>query len=364
MSIVASQHHPTGLLLARAQEQQSFRLLELPDALVELLSSPNPPLLTVKSRPAPPSAIAQAQKESYAYLCTPNKTYQLRQVHTSNSVLIAEPTSLSETPAFSTIAQCGSMLELRPVADSPRPLLQEALAECDDVRRDDAAGPALNGGPLTSKSKAEVFADVPFSDEECERAWVDMCAFDLNGVPSYPSARTPWTYWKAIHALSVAEGIDLGAQLQIRDVQRQLEEEGLLPQLIAAIFLRLLPDDQLPEPDWTVVDRAKCVPWVGKHLLIALDSLDSELPTASFLDQWRDALPEAWRSDVALEAIKDDYVLPTEHHIAPKGSALTQYRRTASAGNDKGAAAAAAAEKGPVKRKWHEKFKASRRPPQ
>lgn len=53
------------------------------------------------------------------------------------------------------------------------------------------------------------------------------------------------------------------------------------------------------------VDRAKCVPWVGRNLLAALDSHHrTARPTAEFLDLWRDALPEAWRDDAQLAAIQ------------------------------------------------------------
>lgn len=112
------------------------------------------------------------------------------------------------------------------------------------------------------------------------------------------------------------------------------------------------------------VDRAKCVPWVGRSLLAALDShYRTARPTAEFLDLWRDALPESWRADAVLDAIQvghwrdevlftgaywclqGDYTFPSDHTIAPKGVAT--------------ASASTGASKGP--RKWHEKFKATRR---
>lgn len=115
------------------------------------------------------------------------------------------------------------------------------------------------------------------------------------------------------------------------------------------------------------VDRAKCVPWVGRNLLAALDShYRSPRPTAEFLDVWRDALPESWRGDAQLEAIKvryfhytrrckvahacqqGDYTLPSDHTIASKSAAALP-----------SVAPGKAAAKGP--RKWHEKLKASRR---
>lgn len=349
---MSTQDQP-GVPFAQAHAQQSFRLLELPDALLELLASQNPPVLSIKSRPAAPttaSATAQQQQAS-AVLCTNSKTFHLRQVHTSNSVHLAQPAKLNAgsdgfpTPGISAVAKCGAVLELHPVTESPTAALQEAITRIWHSERWDGETTADFSGEMVQKSKEEFFADIPFSDQECEQAWVDICAFEFGGRPALPTTAALWMYWRTMLTTAVAEGIDLSAQFKIADLAKTLkDEEDLLPELVQAIFHHLLPDDQMVGDDWAAVDRAKCVPWVGRNLLAALDSHHrTARPTAEFLDLWRDALPEAWRDDAQLAAIQGDYTLPSDHTIAPKGAA---------------ALPSTSASKGP--RKWHEKFNASR----
>ncbi|GME33672.1 sister chromatid cohesion protein dcc1 [Neofusicoccum parvum] len=335
---MSTQDQP-GMPFAQAHAQQSFRLLELPDALLELLTSQNPPVLSIKSRPAaPPTASATAQQQqASAVLCTNSKTFHLRQVHTSNSVHLAQPANLNAgsdgfpTPGISAVAKCGAVLELHPVTESPTAALQEAITRIWHSERWDGETTADFSGEMVQKSKEEFFADIPFSDQECEQAWVDICAFEFGGRPALPTTAALWMYWRTMFTTAVAEGIDLSAQFKIADLAKTLkDEEDLLPELVQAILHRLLPDDQMVGDDWAAVDRAK-----------------TARPTAEFLDLWRDALPEAWRDDAQLAAIQGDYTLPSDHTIAPKGAAALP-----------STSAKPATSKGP--RKWHEKFNASR----
>ncbi|OJD34828.1 sister chromatid cohesion protein dcc1 [Diplodia corticola] len=340
-----------GVPVGVAHAQQQFRLLELPDSLLDLLASPKPPVLSIKSRPMPATQSASAQQEqASAVLCTSNKTYHLRQVHTSNSVHLTQPANLSAQPGISAIAKCGSVLEAHPVTESPVSSVREAITRIWHAENWDGDGFAQFSGAVVPKRKEDFFADIPFSDAECEQAWVELCAFEHEDSPALPTLPTLWTYWKTIFTTAVAEGTDLGAQFQIAHFAKTLEdEEGLLSGLVEAIFYRLLPDDQMAGDDWAAVDRVKCVPWVGRSLLAALDShYRTARPTAEFLDLWRDALPEAWREDAQLEAIKGGYTLPSDHTIAPLG-ASTLSSTTASSDSSKGP------------RKWHERFKATRK---
>lgn len=63
-----------------------------------------------------------------------------------------------------------------------------------------------------------------------------------------------------------------------------------------------------------VIDRNKCIPWVGRNLLAAMNShYKAPRPTAEFLDLWRDALPETWREDAVLEHIQVHGSIPHRH---------------------------------------------------
>lgn len=189
-------------------------------------------------------------------LCTSNKTYHLRQVHTSNSVHLTQPVSLSArpdgiaTPGISAIAKCGSVLEAHPVNESPVSALREALTRIWHHESWGGDSIAQFSGELVRKRKEDFFADIPFSDAECEQAWVELCAFEFADGPVLPTLPTLWTYWKTIFTTAVAEGIDLGAQFQITHLAKTLQDEGeLFSGLVEAIFHRLLPDDQMGGDD-------------------------------------------------------------------------------------------------------------------
>ncbi|EKG12129.1 Sister chromatid cohesion protein DCC1 [Macrophomina phaseolina MS6] len=247
----------TGVPLALAHAQQNFRLLELPDALLDLLTSQNPPVLSIKSKPAPSTASASAlQKQASAVLCTSDRTYHLRQVHTSNSVHLTRPATLDAAsdalpaPGISAVAKCGALLELHPVHESPVAALREAITRIWHSERWDGETIAGFSGEVVEKSKEEFYADIPFSDQECEKAWVDLCAFEFEGRPVVPTVPAQWMYWRTIFTTAVAEGIDLGAQFQIAHLAKTLQdEESLIPELVGAILRRLLPDDQMAGDD-------------------------------------------------------------------------------------------------------------------
>ncbi|KAK8231806.1 sister chromatid cohesion protein Dcc1 [Phyllosticta capitalensis] len=351
-----------GVSFALAQSQQNFQLLELPDNLLKLLSSPNPPLLHIKSKPAPKTSNPLVQqKQNYAVLCTPTETYQLRQVHTSNSVLLTQPVISPATPndipvpGISAIAKCGAVLEVQPITDSAVPVLQDAITRIWNCERWDGDTVAGFSGDSLQQSRKQLFADIPFSDEQCEHAWTKICAFEHENQPVQPTLPALWMYWRTMFTTTVAEGIDLTAQFKTGDLAKTLkEEEGLWPALVTAIVQHLLPDDQIPDGDWAVIDRNKCIPWVGRNLLAAMNShYKAPRPTAEFLDLWRDALPETWREDAVLEHIQGDYILPSDTTIAPKTRAATTLRAATTVN------AGSTSAKGP--RKWHEKFKATRR---
>ncbi|OIW32585.1 hypothetical protein CONLIGDRAFT_630254 [Coniochaeta ligniaria NRRL 30616] len=85
-----------GIPLSHAPNPASYKLLELPAELLELLESDNPPVLTLESSP------------TAALLKTPSKIYSLRQKNTSNALILlspaAVPSTSSSTPPTSSSA--------------------------------------------------------------------------------------------------------------------------------------------------------------------------------------------------------------------------------------------------------------------
>ena len=126
----------SGISFEISNEQQNFRLLELPPSLLALIVSKDTPWycpnlsstrlqdansfesLWLKSAEPPNANDDLKQASPSAVLCTDHLTFQLRQVQSSNSVFILRPSETTEDeislPGVSAIAQCTSTLELIP----------------------------------------------------------------------------------------------------------------------------------------------------------------------------------------------------------------------------------------------------------
>lgn len=280
-------------------------------------------------------------------LCTPDKTFQLRQVQTSNSLFVTRPTHESHgndeipVPTTRAVASCAATLELQPSDASPIALLEQALPLYDLVD-----GEVYASGKRQTKSG--IFPHLPFSDGECEGAWRTIMAFEHDGSSYRPSASALALVWKSVNAAALAEGVKLDGQFMTRDVAEPVAEEGHPEDLVRAILHHLAADEQDTDPVWSCLDRAKTVRFVGKTLLDAKRD-SSDYLTADFLDTWKDALPETWRIDAELTTIDGTYELPSSSTIRLKGAAAPAAQPGTPAAKPSAA------------RKWHEKFGKSRK---
>ncbi|KAF7715280.1 Uncharacterized protein PECH_000445 [Penicillium ucsense] len=396
-----------SILFTNTQPQQGFRLLELTPELEELLSSKDAPRLQIKS---PSLALARAVLDpsalEYVNLCTPTRTYRIRQVQSSNSLHILQPSlgriskedikvvggsdganeeSLNLVDGtVAAIAKCGSTLELHTPQDgfSAVPFLEKSLALFDrrvgDGDRDldvDMLGDE-SGDADATVLRERVFADVPVSSGQCEAGWMEICAFadERRRHCWRPSARMRLGIWKRVVEGATLQGIDLNKQFLVRDLWKSVlddddddesEDDGvnaLFPRaLFEAVVRRVSVVEERPplsaELKWASLDKIECARWVGETYLAAT----APTPTAAigrseFINAWRDCLPEAWREEVALSKLPVGsyqnpdpttiyYVEPSQRLQASKGSAS--------------APAAAATVKST--RNWHELLKNPKR---
>jgi sister chromatid cohesion protein DCC1 len=279
-------------------------------------------------------------------LCTPTKSFQIRQVQTSNCIFVTQPSldahgNAMPTPTTCAIAACTATLELHP-ADTP------AVAYLEDVL------PVYDiiGGEVdvtqNGKSKAAVFADIPLSNGQCEQGWVEAVAFELSGSSYRPSANTLRQVWSSINAAALAEGMKLDSQFLGYDLAELVHEEGYPAALAQAVFGHLASTGQDTSGQWSCLDRRKVVSFVGRTLLQA-GHRSSGYPIADFVEEWKDSVPEAWRSDADLATIHGAYDNPTSTTIAAKG--------TSASATAESIAPKATAAKG----KWHERFAKTRK---
>ncbi|KAK5009105.1 sister chromatid cohesion protein-like protein Dcc1 [Cryomyces antarcticus] len=303
-----------GMPFSLAGTQQHFRLLELPPALLELLCSPSPPALSIKSE------AVQAGKPSHIVLCTPTETFQLRQVHTSNSVFITQPASSGGSLAsgVSAVATCSAFLETS--SSCPPISAKEYLENVLPVYHSPSTTSQAYAGGNSLKhgtNKSQIFANIPLSDAECNQAWIELCAFeseDLKAslVPS-PSALT--AVWRCIMEGTTAESVDLTSMFQPSDLHEHSTDDGWPKELLEAVFVKLaLEEDRSdlirsPERGTVRIDRQMCVRWVGATFLEKelFEDRAKPIDATEFLASWKDALPEAWRNDASWDLLQGDF---------------------------------------------------------
>lgn len=278
-------------------------------------------------------------------LCTPTKSFQIRQVQTSNSVFVTQPTLAAHgndipSPTTCAIAACTATLELHPADASAVAHLEDALPVYD-----------MAGGEVDTthngKTKAAAFADIPLSDGQCEHAWTELVAFESSGNSYRPSVNTLRQVWSSINAAALAEGMKLDSQFLGYDLAELVREEGYPTSLAQAIFGHLAVAGQDISGQWSCLDRRKVVSFVGRTLLQAKRGSAGH-SIADFIEEWKDSLPESWREDADLQAIDGAYNNPTPVTIVAKTN-------SASAAPESVAPKATAA-----KGKWHERFAKSR----
>jgi sister chromatid cohesion protein DCC1 len=299
------------------------------------------PSLSIKSQA---HSSAPNAKPAYAVLCTPDRTFQLRQVQTSNSLFVTQPaleTHGNEIPVPVTraIASCTATLELHPSDASAVALLREALPVYDIIAGDvDATG---NG-----RSKAAIFEDIPLSDTQCQSGWNEVLAFEHDDGSFQPSVNALAQVWRSINAATLAEGVKLDSQFLTDDITRAVAEEGHPLGLVEAILRHLAEDGKEPDGPWSCLGRTKTLVFTGRIILESRQG--SDFLIADFIDTWADKLPEAWGRDAQLSVIEGIYKLPTATTIRAKtGSVSTGM-------------APVVAEKSSA-RKWHEKFGKTRK---
>lgn len=264
-----------------------------------------------------------ATQTAEAVLCTPNKTYVMRQQQTSNGVHIIAPASTAcgtdeiPEPGLTAISQCTSSLELMAApVDSAKSALKDILPVFIDSEDAERTLPEYH-------DKESLFTHIPMSEAECQNAWTDLVAFEL--IPSRnlprrcfrPSANVLLNTWTRLKDIALSEGINLAGTLRTGTMLEALwnPDEEWPYELRAAIMNRLISNRAILSEkehaesalrDGSTLDRSVTVRWLGLLILQAhreSQPASPRIPKDVFVDTWKDSLPEEWREDAKIDAL-------------------------------------------------------------
>ena len=218
------------------------------------------------------STRASATTSASAVLCTDTKTYQIRQVHSSNSVLVLQPIEIASIPSdgdliptcgMSAIARCTTMLELLPATVDAPALLRNLLQEFNNPQsglRNEQLGEE-NTSALKGRSKSEIFSDMPLSVQEFEDAWTELCAFESDSTCWVPTAVCLREIWRSIMSAVAIKGLNLQDSVHIHDLVELVIENGFEEALLHAVLSRLHLEKAIPidgcESCQTILDKSR-----------------------------------------------------------------------------------------------------------
>lgn len=218
-----------GISFSISHDPQKYRLLELPPPLLDLVTLPDSPGLLLKSIPS-----GQGDPGN-AVLCSHSQTFQLRQVHSSNSVYVLQPT---KDGSLTAVSKCEATLEAIPQSPPCRALLRTALPLCSGEEQ------VKSHSPSESQSKESILVDTPISHQEFDRAWVDLCAFELEGQACLPTPGLLWKVWKSIISASTIKGLSLDKVWDFQTVASMVAIDDEIPSPVFNAVIKRLQNEQ------------------------------------------------------------------------------------------------------------------------
>lgn len=289
-----------------------------------------------------------------AVLCTPDKTYNIRQKNSSNSVYILQPGDASSPDNAAAIG--GQQL----VAISKPESTLETLPGSQSIAAAHIRQllPILTstGQTTATKSrltKSKLLANIPFSDAECEHAYQELSCFvdNVSGHCIVPSAQVKIQTWLSMLQNARANAINLLSEL---DADAILSLKDGLEDLPIGLYEAILQAYTVKSEGKTSLDQDRLVRWVGLNRL-EIDAPKTLVSVPTFKAAWKDALPGQLRDKVDLALLSDRHQLSA----GGKSIAFKEYSVDLSPGD--GSAATEGKSTLGAKRKWHDKFKPSKK---
>ena len=161
-------------------------------------------------------------------VCTPEETFSIRQVQSSNVLNILR---VGGDASVSIIARCHGSLELSTSHLTADHFMRQLLPTY--------TGTNASGSHLVPVTKDSMYEDVPCSHLELDQAWRRLCAFEWLDRAWLPNPSALLECWKSFRSFSLAHDVDITATFAFSIVQSSIEDEGQNSALLKALLQRL-----------------------------------------------------------------------------------------------------------------------------
>ena len=202
-------------------------------------------MASLQLKSASSSQSSKSQAASNAVVCTPDETFDVRQVQSSNVLYILQPSKCSteerlnvaQFKGVTAIAQCKGLLELVKASPNPEQYLRANV-------------PAFNHeiGSVPSRvhrpTRLELLRDAPFSSGEFHSAWKQLCIFEVEGRPWLPTALVLRNIWASLLSAAIINDIDTTGQFKTTAIKILLQADGHAIPALEAIFARNMSDTE------------------------------------------------------------------------------------------------------------------------
>lgn len=137
------------------------------------------------------------------------------------------------------ISQCVSTLELIP-ASTAGVSLRQILPIYSSPLADPGAEfqTTLESGAKEKISRQNALENVPLSPCQFNEAWVEVCAFELDGQAWIPSVSALKGVWNSIISAATTRSINLAGRFLVLDLVDMVEEDGFPHALLDSVIGR------------------------------------------------------------------------------------------------------------------------------
>ncbi|KAH9056583.1 sister chromatid cohesion protein Dcc1 [Lactarius vividus] len=276
----------------------SFRLVELPPDLCKLIESSTGELkLAIKGG-----------VDDDAVLCTSERTYNIRSVVLSNSVLVISPPSDADGNSDQVVIQdsLNELLELVPTV--PRlhrlnTLLKEHVWEEGHEEEDENFGAANQKRFTVDQARAELQA----SEQELTQALREKHVLILDGRshvlrPLSPSYLRKILELLLMHLVSLSQPHDAAS---VQELSQPLEDEHEVKREVTLQVMRWFGQVDAANRLWKV-DVEKVVRQVGLGIL--RQHKNDPVPEDEFMTKWNTAVGDTFTSSTSLQLLTGNYL--------------------------------------------------------